>query len=159
MAVQKGDTAPDFTLYNTDKEAVTLSDQQGKKNVVLLFFPMAFTGVCTEELCNVRDNIPVYSNDNTEVYGISVDSPFTLENFKKQQNYNFSLLSDFNKTASTAYDSVYDTFTGMDLQGVSKRSAFVIDKKGVIQYAEVLESAGDQPNFDKIKETLNSLEA
>jgi len=155
MALQKGQQAPDFTLRDTDKAEVALSSQRGK-NVVLLFFPMAFTGVCTAELCSVRDNYDQYNNLNAQVYGISVDSPFTLGEFRKQQNLNFPLLSDFNKEASTAYDSLYENFV-LGLKGVSKRSAFVIDKDGVIQYAEVLEDAGKQPDFAAIKSTLESL--
>ncbi len=155
MALQQGQKAPDFTLRNTDKEEVTLSSQHGR-NVVLLFFPMAFTGVCTAELCSVRDNYDQYNSLNAQVYGISVDSPFTLAEFRRQQNLNFPLLSDFNKEASTAYDSLYENFA-LGLKGVSKRSAFVIDKDGTIQYAEVLEDAGKQPDFAAIKTALERL--
>jgi peroxiredoxin len=155
MSVQTGNMAPDFTLYSSDKEKVTLSEQKGK-NVLLLFFPLAFTSVCTAELCSVRDNLNMYNNMNAVVYGISVDSPQTLDRFKKDQNLNFSLLSDFNKEASTNYDAIYETFA-MGMKGVSKRAAFVIDKEGNVQYAEVLENAGEQPNFDAIKQTLESL--
>jgi len=155
MALQQGQQAPDFNLRDTDKAEVTLNSQRGK-NVVLLFFPMAFTGVCTAELCSVRDNYDQYNALNAQVYGISVDSPFTLGEFRKQQNLNFPLLSDFNKEASTAYDSLYETFA-FGMKGVSKRSAFVIDKEGVIQYAEVLEDAGKQPDFAAIKSTLERL--
>ncbi len=157
MSISTGQKAPDFTLFNTEKEPVKLSDMQGKKNVLLLFFPMAFTGVCTAELCSVRDDIGKYDNEKTQVYGISVDSVFTLENFKAQQNYNYPLLSDFNKEVSTAYGAIYDSFTGMGMKGVSKRSAFIIDKAGNIQYAEVLENAGEVPNFSEINEKLEEL--
>lgn len=155
MALQTGQQAPDFTLRDSDKQEVKLSDQQGK-NVVLLFFPMAFTSVCTAELCNVRDNYEMYNNLNAQVYGISVDSPFTLAEFRKQQNLNFPLLSDFNKEVSTAYGALYETFA-LGMKGVSKRAAFVIDAEGKIQYAEVLEDAGKQPNFESIKNTLEKL--
>ena len=141
MAVQTGQAAPDFSLFASDKQEVTLSEQKGK-NIVLLFFPMAFTSVCTAELCNVRDNYDMYNKLNAQVYGISVDSPFTLAEFKKQQNLNFPLLSDFNKEASNAYGAMYETFA-MGMKGVSKRAAFVIDTEGVVQYAEVLEDAGN----------------
>jgi peroxiredoxin len=117
---------------------------------------MAFTGVCTKELCSIRDNIASYNNVNAQVLGVSVDSPFTLAKFKEEQHLNFPLLSDFNKEASTAYGTIYDAFIGW-MKGVSKRSAFVIDKEGVVQYAEVLESAGDLPNFEAINNTLASL--
>lgn len=155
MSVQIGQTAPLFSLNDTDRNVVNLADLKGK-NVLLLFFPMAFTGVCTTELCSIRDNIAVYNNANAQVLGISVDSPFTLAKFKAEQNLNFPLLSDFNKEVSTAYGAIYDAFIGW-MKGVSKRSAFVIDANGVIQYAEVLESAGDLPNFEAINATLNSL--
>ncbi len=155
MALQQGQQAPDFTLRDTNKAEVSLNSQRGK-NVVLLFFPMAFTGVCTAELCSVRDNYDQYNELNAQVYGISVDSPFTLGEFRKQQNLNFPLLSDFNKEASTAYDSLYENFV-LGMKGVSKRSAFVIDKDGMVQYAEVLEDAGKQPDFAAIKSTLERL--
>jgi glutaredoxin-dependent peroxiredoxin len=152
MAIQVGQKAPDFSLFDSDKNKVNLVDFRGK-NVVLLFFPQAFTGVCTKELCSVRDNIATYNNVNAQVLGISVDSIFTLAKFKEEQGYNFPLLSDFNKDISTAYDSLYDSFV-FDMKGVSKRSAFVIDKEGVVQYAEVLESAGDVPNFEAVNAIL-----
>ena len=155
MALQKGDTAPEFSLYNTQKELVSLEDLKGK-NVVVLFFPLAFTGVCTTELCSVRDDIASYNNLDAEVLAISIDTPFTLGKFKEEQNLNFALLSDFNKTAASAYGALYEEFV-LGLKGVAKRSAFVIDKEGTIQYAEVLESAGDLPNFIAVKETLSSL--
>ncbi len=153
--IKVGDKAPLFSLYNTEKQAVKLEDFQGQ-NVVLLFFPLAFTGVCTAELCSVRDNYSSYEKLNAQVLGISVDSLFALEMFKKAENYNFPLLSDFNKTTSRAYGALYEEFV-LDMQGVSKRSAFVIDGKGVVRYAEILDNAGDLPNFDAILECLNSL--
>lgn len=152
MTLKVGDIAPEFTLVDTEKNKVSLSDQKGNK-VLLLFFPMAFTGVCTTELCNVRDDIGKYDNVNAKVFGISVDSPFTLGKFKEDQKLNFPLLSDFNKEVSEKYGCIYDAFIGW-MKGVSKRAAFVIDEKGFIQYAEVLESAGDLPNFKAIKDVL-----
>ena len=150
-----GQKAPEFSLFNSDKKEVSLSSLKGK-NVVILFFPMAFTSVCTAELCEMRDNISTYSALNAEILGISVDSPFTLAKFKEEQNLPFDLLSDFNKEVSQAYDTYYETFA-LNLKGVSKRSAFVIDQDGVIQYAEVLESAGDVPDFQAVRQTLTSL--
>lgn len=150
-----GHKAPGFKLYNTEKKEIALSDYKGK-NVVLLFFPLAFTGVCTAELCSVRDNYNMYTQLNAVVLGISVDSLFSLGQFKKAENYNFDLLSDFNKEVSRAYGSLYESF-GFGMQGVSKRSAFVIDKEGVVRYAEVLENAGEQPDFAAIKATLENL--
>lgn len=155
MAVKVGETAPDFTLFSTEKKEVSLSDYEGK-NVVLLFFPLAFTGVCTTELCTMRDDIATYQNLDADIIAISVDSLFTLDKFKAEQNLNFTLLADFNREVSRAYGALYDEFV-LGMRGVSKRSAFVLDKTGKIHYAEVLESAGDLPNFEKVKETLSGL--
>ena len=155
MAVTVGEKAPNFKLFNSDKKEVSLKDYKGK-NVVVLFFPLAFTGVCTTELCNTRDDIANYEKLDTQVLAISVDSLFTLDKFKTEQGLNFPLLSDFNKKVSKKYDSLYKDFV-LGMKGVSKRSAFVVDKKGIIRYAEVLESAGDLPNFAAIKETLATL--
>lgn len=119
----------------------------------MLFFPQAFTSVCTKELCSIRDNIAQYNNVNAQVFGISVDSIFTLAKFKEEQKLNFPLLSDFNKEASQAYGALYENWI-FDMKGVSKRSAFVIDEAGIIQYAEVLENAGDLPNFEAIESAL-----
>ena len=152
-----GDKAPAFKLINSEKQEVSLEDYKGK-NVVLLFFPLAFTSVCTAELCGVRDDIANYQNLNVQVLGISVDSPAVLAKFKAAENYNFPLLSDFNKEVSDSYGSLYETFIGW-MKGVSKRSAFVIDGEGTIQYAEVLENAGDVPNLDAVKETIAKLSA
>lgn len=154
-SIQVGQKAPDFSLYDSDKQKVTLSDYKGR-NVLLLFFPQAFTGTCTKELCSTRDNIAVYNGANAQVFGISVDSIFTLAKFKEEQKLNFPLLSDFNKTVSTEYGSLYDSFV-FDMKGVSKRSAFVIDKDGVVRYAEVLETATDLPDFAAIQNTLKGL--
>ena len=155
MALNVGDKAPNFKLFSSEKKEVSLADFSGE-NVVVLFFPLAFTGVCTTELCTMRDNIADYNGLNAKIVAISVDSLFTLEKFKAEQNLNFPLLSDFNKTASKDYDSIYEDFV-LGMKGVSRRSAFVVDKKGIIRYAVVLESAGDLPNFDAVKETLAKL--
>ncbi|MGE5106155.1 MAG: redoxin domain-containing protein [Sphingobacteriales bacterium] len=155
MKIEVGQPAPDFTLHNSEKEKVTLSDLKGK-NVLLLFFPQAFTGTCTKELCSIRDDISQYSNANAQVLAISVDSVFTLARYKADQQYNFPLLSDFNKEISSAYGSLYSDWI-LDMKGVSKRSAFIIDKSGIIRYAEVLEKAGDLPNFETINALLSSL--
>lgn len=157
MSISIGSKAPDFSLYDSDKNKVSLSDFKGNKNVLVLFFPMAFTSTCTEELCAVRDDIARYSNTNAQVLGISVDSVFTLAKYKEEQSYNFPLLSDFNKDISAAYRSIYETFTPMIMKGVSKRAAFIIDKAGIVQYEEVLENAGEVPNFKAINSKLESL--
>lgn len=155
MNLQIGQSAPNFKLYDTDKKEVSLTDFEGK-NLLILFFPQAFTGVCTTELCTVRDSLAVYNDLQSEVVAISVDSVFTLNRFKEDQKLNFTLLSDFNKEVSKSYGALYDEFV-LGMKGVSKRAAFVLDSKGVIKYAEVLESAGDLPNFESIKNTLSSL--
>ncbi len=152
MSINVGQMAPDFSLYNTEKKEVKLSDFKGKK-VIIHFFPQAFTGVCTTQLCTMRDNLGYYTNLNAVVLGISVDSVFTLGKFKEQENYNFDLLSDFNKETARAYGSIYEDWI-LGMKGVAKRSAFVIDEEGKVVYAEVLESAGDLPDFNKIQEAV-----
>lgn len=152
MSLQKGDKAPSFSLYDTEKNLVNLEDYKGK-NLVVLFFPMAFTGVCTAEMCSIRDDISIYDNLSTAVVGISVDSPFTLGKFKEEQNLNFPLLSDFNKEAGSKYGVLYEEFV-LGLKGVAKRSAFVINGEGMIEYAEVLEKASDLPDFEAVKDAL-----
>jgi len=126
MALEIGQTAPDFTLYDSDKNKVTLSELNGH-NVLLLFFPLAFTKTCTEELCHIRDNIGDYNNADAKVFGISVDALHTLAKYKEEQQLNFTLLSDFNKDVSRSYDSIYEIF-GYNMKGVSKRSSFIIEK-------------------------------
>jgi peroxiredoxin len=149
MAVAIGQKAPNFTLFSSDLKEVSLSDYAGKK-VVIHFFPMAFTGVCTTQLCTMRDSFGYYEGLGAEVLGISVDSPFTLAKFKEDNTYQFPLLSDFNKKVSQAYGAYYDEFV-FNLKGVSKRAAFVVDENQQLIYAEVLESAGDLPDFNAIR--------
>ncbi|MFD2532253.1 peroxiredoxin [Gracilimonas halophila] len=148
-------TAPNFTLQDTNGEEVSLSDFRDQKNVVLIFFPLAFSGVCTKELCTTRDNLKIYSSLDAEVIGISVDSFFTLKAFKESNNLNFSLLSDFNKEVSEQYDTLYQDYFGM--KGVSKRSVFVIDKEGRVVHQEVLEDSGKLPDFGKVQDALADL--
>ena len=155
MKIEKGQKAPDFSLYSSDKSKITLSELKGQ-NILLLFFPVAFTGTCTKELCSVRDNISLYNDIDAKVFGISVDSVYSLAKYKEEQRLNFPLLSDFNKNASIAYGCLYETFS-YDMKGVSKRSAFVIDKNGIVQYAEVLERATDLPDFEVLQKTLQSI--
>ncbi len=158
MAVTQGIEAPDFTLFSNKMEAFTLSDHRGKQNVLLLFFPGAFTGVCTTELNTVNGELDAFGGDHTQVVGLSTDSPFALEEFRNLHKFEFPLLSDHDGDVSARYDAKYDhDFTPMKLDRISKRAAFVVDKAGVVQYAEVLESAGDLPDFDAIKQTLASL--
>jgi glutaredoxin-dependent peroxiredoxin len=155
MSVKTGDQAPAFKLYSSDKQEVSLENYRGQ-NVVLLFFPLAFTSVCTEELCTMRDNIGDYAKLDAQVLAISVDSPFTLDKFKAEQKLNFPLLSDFNKETAAAYGALYGDFV-FGMKGVAKRAAFVIDKAGTVRYAEVLDNAGNLPNFDAVKAALSSL--
>ena len=150
--IEIGQQAPGFTLYDSDKNQVSLESYKGK-NVLLLFFPLAFTSTCTKELCSVRDNIAAYNNANAVVLGISVDSLFTLAKFKEEQHLNFPLLSDFNKDVSREYEALYESF-GFGMLGVSKRAAFLIDSSGLIQYKEVLENAGEVPDFSAIDAIL-----
>lgn len=155
MKIEIGQPAPDFTLFDSEKKQVTLSEFKGH-NVLLLFFPLAFTSTCTKELCSVRDNIAWYNNADAKVFGISVDALHTLSKFKEDQHLNFTLLSDFNKDVSRLYDSIYEMF-GYNMKGVSKRSAFVIDKSGFVRYAEVLDNASGVPNFEAIQQILTGL--
>jgi peroxiredoxin len=149
MSVQVGQKAPDFSLKTNKMQDFKLSDQQGKKNTVLLFVPLAFTSVCTKEFCTVRDDVNSLQNDNTQVVGISVDSPFALDAWAAKEGLNFPLLSDFNKEVSAAYGALYPELLGF--KGVAKRSAFVVDKKGVVQYAWVAEDARNLPDLEAIR--------
>ena len=155
MKIEIGQVAPEFSLFNSEKKLITLSELRGR-NLLLLFFPLAFTSTCTKELCSVRDNIGLYNNSNASVLGISVDSLQTLAKYKEEQNLNFTLLSDFNKEVSAAYGSLYEMF-GYNMKGVSKRSAFIIDKMGIIRYTEILDKATEIPNFEIIQQVLTSL--
>ena len=155
MKIETGKPAPNFSLFDTDKKKVSLTDFNGK-NILLLFFPQAFTSTCTKELCAVRDDISRYSNANAQVIGISVDSVYTLKRYREDQQYNFPFLSDFNKEVSALYGCLYKEWN-LEMKGVSKRSAFIIDKAGIVRFAEVLEIAGDLPDFNAINEVLDSL--
>jgi peroxiredoxin len=155
MNIEPGMVAPEINLFDTEKNKVNLGDHRGK-NILVLFFPQAFTGVCTKELCAIRDSMSMYNSVNAEVFAISVDSVFTLKKFKEEQQFNFTLLSDFNKEVSATYGSLYNNWI-LDMKGVSKRSAFVIDKEGIVKYAQVLESAGDIPDFNAISVVLEAL--
>lgn len=152
--MQVGEKAPNITLFNTEKTEVAIHDTPGNK--LLLFFPLAFTSTCTAELCSVRDDIAQYNELNATVYGISIDSLFTLARYQEEQQLNFHLLSDFNKDASRAF-GVLDEKFAFNMQGVSKRSAFVIDKEGIVRYSEICPTPGDLPDFKKINEALSQL--
>ena len=157
MALAKGTQAPEFSLKTKSGEDlvdVSLSDNRGKKQTVLLFFPLAFTGVCTDEMCSVTGNIDDYNDLDAEVYGISVDSPFAQEGWAQANGISVTLLSDFNKEVAAAYDVIYEDLIG--LKGVAKRSAFVIDKDGAITYSWVTEDPTVLPSFDEIKAALRA---
>jgi peroxiredoxin len=154
MALQVGDSAPKFTLKNTDLEDVSL-DAQLDQNVVILFVPLAFTGVCTAELCDISQGINAYEELGARVLGISVDSPFALKNWAEKEGINIPLLSDFNREVSAAYGAQYEELLG--LKGVAKRSAFVIDKGGVVRYASVSDDAKVLPDFEAVKACLQDL--
>jgi glutaredoxin-dependent peroxiredoxin len=163
MSINVGDTAPDFTLVSKTAEGpelVHLKDLVGKSNIVLLFVPMAFTGGCTTELCEISGGISEYDSLDAKVLGISGDNPFAQEEWAKKEGITIQLLSDYEHKVAEAYGVAYQQFLpekNLIMGGVAKRSAFVIDKNGVIQYAEVQEHPKDMPNFVAIKEKLRSL--
>jgi glutaredoxin-dependent peroxiredoxin len=163
MALPVGSKAPDFELSTKNAEGiklVKLSDHFGKNNTLLLFFPMAFTSVCTSEMCSVSGGLAVYEGLNTVVYGISGDSPFSLETWAKEAKITVSLLSDYEHLVAKAYDVAYTSFfpsANLPFGGVAKRSAFVIDRDGVIQYSESLDNPKLLPDFDAIGLKLKEL--
>jgi len=144
-------------MFDSDKQPVSLESLKGH-NVVLHFYPAAFTSTCTKQLCTTRDDLAFYNNVNAKVIGISTDSVYVLKKYKEEQNLNFTLASDYNKEVSGIYGAQYELFN-YGMKGTSKRAAFVIDKNGIIQYAEVLDNASDLPNFEAIKGTLTRLGA
>lgn len=155
MAIEVGQEAPDLELpVAGSQEKFKLSDYKGKQPVVLLFFPLAWTGVCTQQMCDARDAMNKFEKLDAKVVGISVDSPFALNKFKADQGLNFDLASDFNRSAVEAYDCKYEELLGF--KGVAKRSAFVINKEGKVAYAVVNESAKDVPSLEEIQAALNN---
>lgn len=150
--MKKGDKVQDFTLQNTKGNQVSFSDIHKGENTLLLFFPLAFSSVCTKEMCSIRDNMKLYKSLNANVIGISVDSFYTLREFKKANNLSFPLLSDFNKEVSSQFDVLYEDYFG--LKGVSKRAAFVIGENMIVKYAEVLEDSGLMPDLKAIQKAL-----
>lgn len=149
-----GDKAPLFKLPDSNGNERSLSEFLDNSQVVMLFFPLAFSGVCTEEMCSVRDNMKIYRSLDSTVVGISVDSFFTLQAFKKVRNLNFTLLSDFNKEVSHQYDVLDKNYYGM--KGVSKRASFVIDREGRIKFVQVLEDSGELPDFKALLKSISS---
>src|SRR4030095_15674129 len=154
MPVDVGSRAPDFTLMNHERQPVTLSQQQGRP-VVLAFFPAAFSSVCEKELCTFRDSMARLNAADAQVYGISVDTFFSLKAFHDQQRLTFPLLSDFNKEVIRAYGAFHEDTIG--LKGIAKRAVCVLDKDGVVRHREVLEDARKEPNYDDVFLTLGTL--
>lgn len=163
MALSLGTKAPDFTLPTKTAEGprqITLSERFGKGNTVLLFFPMAFTGTCTKEMCGLSSDLNAYAQLDAAVYGISGDNPFAQEAWAEKEKITVPLLSDYEHKVARAYDVAYDSFlpqVGLDMGGVPKRAAFVIDRAGVIQHVECLEDARELPDFEQVKAKLAEL--
>ena len=155
MALQVGKKAPNFKLFSSDKKEVSLKDYKGK-NLVIQFFPAAFTGVCTNQMCEMRDSLKRYESLNSEVIGVSVDSPFTLDKFKTEQGLGFRLLSDFNKKMVKSYGVFRKTFV-LGMAGVAERAAVVVDKKGIVRHVEILANPGNLPDFKAMNEVLATL--
>ena len=155
MAIEVGQKAPEFKLYNTEKKEVSLDDFKGR-SLVLLFFPFAFSSTCTKEMCEVGDNYSFYSGLKADVVGISVDSLFANKKFKEVYDIPFTFLSDFNKEVSRQYDSLYEEWS-YGYKGVSKRSVFVINKDGIIIYKQILPEAGEYPDMQALKNAVESL--
>ena len=163
MALKVGDKAPDFELTTKAADGpkkIKLSGNFGKKNTVLLFFPMAYTGVCTKEMCEVSNSLNQYVSLNADVFGISGDNPFAQAEWAAKEKITVPLLSDYEHKVAQAYGVAYDSFLpqkNLGMGGVAKRSAFVIDKQGVIRYAESNDDPAQLPNFERIMATLSEL--
>ena len=156
MAVTKGQRAPEFTLVDTEKKPRSLKEFLGKKSV-LVFFPGAFTGVCTKEMCAFRDSMARFNELNAQVVGISVDSPFANKGFATQNNLQFPLLSDYTRSTLKDYGIVHDGFGGLTGYSAAKRSVFVLDKDGVVQYAWISENPGVEPNYEEVTNAVSSI--
>lgn len=153
MAIKVGDKAPEFTLSDSERQARSLKDFS-KKKVVLAFFPGAFTGVCTKEMCAFRDSMTKLNDLNAQVIGISVDAPFANKAFASQNNLQFPILSDYSRAASKAYGGVHEDFAGLKGYSASKRSVFVVDEDGKVTYAWVSDDPGVEPNYDDVIKAL-----
>ena len=156
MAVEVGQPAPDFTLYDADRQQRSLSEFRGK-SVVLAFYPGAFTGVCTTEMCTFRDRMERFNSMNSQVLGISVDGAFAQKVFSDQNNLNFPLLSDFTRQVVNQYDLDRENFAGMDGYVAAKRAVFVVDKEGVVRYAWVGPNPGVEPDYDEVQAAVDGL--
>ncbi|HLF13295.1 MAG TPA: redoxin domain-containing protein [Bacteroidota bacterium] len=155
MSLKKGDKVPDFTLYDTERKERTLKEFLGNKTV-LAFYPGAFTGVCTKEICQLRDSMATFNSLNAKVVGISIDSPFANKGFADLNKIGFPLLSDFNKTVSKQVSGLYDNFASLNGYAAAKRSVFVLDKDGVVRYAWVTENPATEPPYAEIEQALRS---
>jgi peroxiredoxin len=156
MAADVGQKAPDFTLFDSGKQETKLGDSKGK-NVVLAFYPGAFTGVCTTEMCTFRDRFDSFNSSNAQVFGISVDGIFAQKAFSDANNLNFPLLSDYNREVVTAYGVALPNFAGMDGYTASQRAVFVIDKEGVIKFKWIGENPGVEPDYDEVQRQVDQL--
>ncbi len=155
MAVNVGSAAPEFKLYGTDLKERSLSEFRGK-NVILVFYPGAFTGVCTKELCTFRDSLTNFNSLDAQVVGISVDGPFANKGFADQNLLTFPLLSDFTRTVCKMYCGVHEDFAGLKGYSVSKRAVYILDKKGIVTYRWVSENPGVEPPYDEVRKALGA---
>ncbi len=155
MALKVGDKAPDFTLVDTDKKERTLKEFLGKKTVIV-FYPGAFTGVCTKEMCTFRDSLTNFSSMNAQIVGISVDSPFANKGFATVNNLTFPILSDYTRAVSQQYAGLYDAFAGLKGLIAAKRSVFILDANGVVKYVWITENPGVEPPYDEVSKALAS---
>jgi len=156
MALKVGDKAADFTMYDTDKKERSLKEFAGKKTV-LAFYPGAFTGVCTREMCTFRDALANFNAVNAQVVGISVDSPFANKGFAAANNLNFPLLSDFSRSVSTVYTGLQKEFSGLKGYETAKRAVFVLDPQGTVRYAWITDNPGEEPDYNAVTKAVNSI--
>ena len=156
MPVDVGQAAPDFSLYDTDRQQRTLSEFMGQ-NVVIAFFPGAFTGVCTTEMCTLRDSLSQFNSMNAQVIGISVDGAMVQKAFSDQNNLGFTVLSDFQRQAVNLYDVPLPNFAGMEGYVAAQRSVFVVDKEGIVKYKWVADSPGNEPNYEEVQRAVGQL--
>ncbi len=154
MAIEVGNKAPNFKLFDSEKNLRSLEEYKGKK-VILAFYPGAFTGVCTNEMCAFRDSFSNFNELNAQILGISVDSPFANKAFATQNNLQFSLLSDYTREVSKLYGGVHEDFAGMKGYSASKRAVFVIDENGIVKYIWISENSGVEPDYKEIKKYLS----
>jgi len=156
MPVHVGQQAPEFTLFDTERKPRSLAEFRGKKTVVA-FYPGAFTGVCTKEMCALRDSMSRFNELDAQVVGISVDSPFANKAFATQNNFQFPLLSDHSRSVATAYGILLNDFAGVSGYTTPKRSVFILDKNGVVRYAWITDNPGVEPNYDELTKALSSI--